>query len=235
MCENFQVIVLNLLTCPSETNIHIVLGITLIEEIQNPQNGHQAILLLCQGQQFKFLSGFLIGLCNFLQSYHNFGFLGQRGDMQNISDKSNIVCNLKANISLFYYTYIGPKIGSSQIDLLHCFCLLFRYSPLFSLVITVNLSSLLLLIYIFTLMCVESEQPSYIFYYICDLFYQYLSEFFACLLHTLHNQYTANIYNVTNPVFCCVPFLFTSPALQSFNCCPKCSAKQCTLFSTYRN
>ena len=64
-------------------------------------------------------------------------------------------------------------------------CLLFRYSPLFSLVITVNLSSLLLLIYIFTLMCVESEQPSYIFYYICDLFYQFLSGFFfACLLHT---------------------------------------------------
>ena len=60
-------------------------------------------------------------------------------------------------------------------------------------------------------MCVESEQPSYIFYYICDLFYQYLSEFFACLLHTLHNQYTANIYNVTNPVFCCVPFFSLLP------------------------
>ena len=54
-------------------------------------------------------------------------------------------------------------------------------------------------------MCVESEQPSYIFYYICDLFYQFLSDFF-CLsftyLHTLHNQYTANI---SNTVFLCGP------------------------------
>ena len=79
-------------------------------------------------------------------------------------------------------------------------------------------------------MCVGSEQPSYIFYYICDLFYQFLSGFF-CLsftyLHTLHNQYTANIYCVTNTVFfCCVPFfnvlllhvenLFAIPSLAVF-------------------
>ena len=107
-------------------------------------------------------------------------------------------------------------------------CLLFRYSPLFSLVITVNLSSLLLLIYIFTLMCVESEQPSYIFYYICDLFYQFLSGFF-CLsftyLHTLHNQYTANIYSVINTVFSCVPFFqWTSAALWKYVCYPKVSS-----------
>ena len=59
-------------------------------------------------------------------------------------------------------------------------------------------------------MCVESEQPSYIFYYICDLFYHFYLVFFACLLHTyilyIINTLQVFMCNVTSTTFCCVPF-----------------------------